>query len=197
MNGEALRAEQGYPVRLLLPGWEANLCVKWLKRLEFGTEPWYCKEETSKYTTLTASGKAVQHFYPLEVNSIVTSPCPEKNWEFLEDGEMVEIQGLAWSGHGKVKAVDLSFDGGKNWVEANLKGLVLTKAWTRFSYMHKFKEGETLLLSSRAVDEAGFVQPTVNQEKKIMGVEGVYHRNSICTWEIMKNGEVNNVQMRS
>ena len=197
MNGEALRAEQGYPVRLLLPGWEANLCVKWLKRLEFGTEPWYCKEETSKYTTLTASGKAIQHFYPLEVNSIVTSPCPEKNWEFLEDGEMVEIQGLAWSGHGKVKAVDLSFDGGKNWVEANLKGLVLTKAWTRFSYMHKFKEGETLLLSSRAVDEAGFVQPTVNQEKKIMGVEGVYHRNSICTWEIMKNGEVNNVQMRS
>jgi sulfane dehydrogenase subunit SoxC len=197
MNGEALRAEQGYPLRLLLPGWEANLCVKWLKRLEFGTEPWYCKEETSKYTTLTASGKAIQHFYPLEVNSIITSPCPEKDWQFLKDGDMVEIEGLAWSGHGKVKAVDLSFDGGVNWVEARLKGLVLPKAWTRFSYMHKFKEGETLLLSSRAVDEAGFVQPTVNQEKKIIGVEGVYHRNSICTWEITKDGEVNNVQMRS
>jgi len=196
MNGEALRAEQGYPLRLLLPGWEANLCVKWLKRLEFGEEPWYCKEETSKYTVLTASGKAIQHFYPLEVNSIITSPCPEKPWTTLEKGEIVEIQGIAWSGHGKVKLVDISFDGGKNWVEAKLKGLVLPKAWTRFSYMYKY-EGKPLLLSSRAIDEAGFMQPTVNQEKKVMGVEGVYHRNSICTWEVTDMGEVNNVQMRS
>ncbi|SHO80988.1 Sulfur oxidation molybdopterin C protein [hydrothermal vent metagenome] len=196
MNGEALREEQGYPLRLLLPGWEANLCVKWLKRLEFGDKPWYCKEETSKYTTLTASGKAIQHFYPLEVNSIITSPCPEKPWTHLKKGDIVEIEGLAWSGHGKIKLVDLSFDGGKNWVEAQLKGLVLPKAWTRFSYIYKY-EGKPLILSSRAMDEAGFVQPTVNQEKKIIGVEGVYHRNSICTWEIKANGEVNNVQMRS
>ncbi len=196
MNGEALREEQGYPIRLFLPGWEANMCVKWLKRLEFGENPWYCKEETSKYTTLTASGKAIQHFYPLEVNSIITSPCPEKPWTDLKKGEMIEIEGIAWSGMGKIKHVDLSFDGGKNWVEAKLKGLVLPKAWTRFSYMYKY-EGKPLLLSSRATDEADVTQPTVNQEKAIIGVEGVYHRNSICTWEVTENGEVNNVQIRS
>ena len=195
-NGEALRPEQGYPVRLLLPGWEANLCVKWLKRLEFSDKPWYAKEETSKYTVLTKTGKAIQHFYPLEVNSIVTSPCPEKPWTDLKKGDLVEIEGLAWSGHGTITHVDLTFDGGRNWVEASLKGLVLPKSWTRFSYMYKY-EGKELLLASRAVDDSDNVQPTVNQEKAVIGVEGVYHRNSICTWEVKANGEVHNVQIRS
>jgi sulfane dehydrogenase subunit SoxC len=195
-NGEALRPEQGYPVRLLLPGWEANLCVKWLKRLEFAAEPWYAKEETSKYTVLTKTGKAIQHFYPLETNSIITSPCPEKPWTDLKIGDLVEIEGIAWSGHGTIKTVDITFDGGKNWVEANLKGLVLPKSWTRFSYMHRY-DGKQLLLASRSIDDTGNVQPTVNQEKEVIGVEGVYHRNSICTWEVTKSGEVNNVQIRS
>jgi sulfane dehydrogenase subunit SoxC len=195
-NGEALRPEQGYPVRLMLPGWEANLCVKWLKRLEFSDKPWYAKEETSKYTALTASGRAIQHFYALEVNSIITSPCPEIPWTDLVKGDLVEIEGLAWSGHGTITNVDITFDGGKNWVEASLKGLVLPKAWTRFSYMYRY-EGKPLLLASRAVDDSDNVQPTVNQEKKVMGVEGVYHRNSICTWEVNAKGEVNNVQLRS
>ena len=114
----------------------------------------------------------------------------------MKKGDIVEIQGLAWSGHGKVKSVDISFDGGKNWVEASLKGLVLPKSWTRFSYIYKY-EGKNILLASRAVDEAGFMQPTINQEKKMVGVQGVYHRNSICTWEVKENGEVHNVQMRS
>ena len=195
-NGEALRDEQGYPVRLLAPGWEANLSVKWLKRLEFGDKPWYAKEETSKYTALTASGKAIQHFYALETNSIITSPCPEIPWTDLKVGDLVEISGLAWSGYGTVKGVDISFDGGKNWVEASLKGLVLPKAWTEFSYMYRY-EGKPLLLASRSYDDSGDVQPTVNQEKKVVGVEGVYHRNAIHTWAISAKGEVNNVQIRS
>jgi sulfane dehydrogenase subunit SoxC len=195
-NGEALRPEQGYPVRLMLPGWEANLCIKYLKRLEFGTEPWYCKEETSKYTVLTKSGKAIQHFYPLEVNSIITSPCPEKPWKDLEIGQMIEIQGIAWSGHGTITNVDISLDGGDNYVEAQLKGMVLPKSWTRFSYMHKY-DGKPMLLQSRSVDDSGNVQPSVSQEKDIIGVEGVYHRNSIVTWEIRKDGSVNNVQVRT
>lgn len=195
-NGEALRPEQGYPVRLMLPGWEANLCIKWLKRLEFGTEPWYCKEETSKYTVLTASGKAIQHFYPLEVNSIITTPCPEKPWSDLKKGDLVEVEGIAWSGHGTIKAVDISFDGGDNYVEASLKGLVLPKSWTRFSYMYRY-EGKPLLLQSRAMDDAGYVQPSISQEKAIIGVEGVYHRNSICTWEVKQDGSVHNVQVRT
>ncbi|WP_321777191.1 sulfite dehydrogenase [Sulfurimonas sp.] len=196
-NGEALRPEQGYPVRLLLPGWEGNLCVKWLKRLEFAAEPWYSKEETSKYTALKPSGKAIQHFYANEVNSTVVSPSPEIPWTHLEDGDIVEIEGLAWSGMGTITLVDLSFDGGKNYVNAKLKGLVLPKSWTRWSYMHTYKKGQTLLLTSRAMDDAGYIQPTIDEEVSVMGVESVYHRNGVETWEVTATGEVNHVQIRS
>ncbi len=196
-NGEALRPEQGYPVRLLLPGWEGNLCVKWLKRLEFASEPFYCKEETSKYTALKPNGKAVQHFYANEVNSTVTSPSPERDWSDLQDGDLVEIEGLAWSGMGTITGVDLSFDGGKTYVEAKLKGLVLPKCWTRWSYMYKYEKGKTLLLTSRAMDDAGYIQPTVDEETGIMGVESVYHRNGVETWEVTPEGKVNHVQIRS
>jgi len=195
-NGEALRPEQGYPIRLLVPGWEGNLCVKWLNRLEFAAEPFYAKEETAKYTALKPSGKAIQHFYPLEVNSIITSPCPEKPWTDLKKGELVEIEGLAWSGQGTIEGVDISFDGGKNWTETSLKGLVLPKSWTRFSFMYRY-EGKPLLLSSRARDDAGHIQPTVKHERAVMGVESVYHRNGIATWEVTEKGEVNNVQVLS
>lgn len=195
-NGEALRPEQGYPIRIVVPGWEANLCVKWLCRLEFASEPFYAKEETSKYTALKHTGKAIQHFYVNEVNSVITSPCPEKPWDELVKGDMVEIEGLAWSGHGTVTTVDVSLDGGKNWVEASLKGLVLEKSWTRFSLMHEYT-GEPMLLSSRAADDAGHIQPTVKNERAAVGIEGVYHRNGIHTWEIDAKGEVTNVQILS
>ena len=217
-NGEALRPEQGYPVRLLLPGWEGNLCVKWLKRLDFADEPWYAKEETSKYTALKPTGKAVQHFYANEVNSTVVTPSPEKPWKGLKEGDMVEIEGLAWSGMGTIKRVDLSFDGGNNYVEANIKGLVLPKCWTRWSYMYKIPKGfkntngKQIILTSRAMDDAGFVQPTIDQEtfgygvakedygkdrNKGVGVESVYHRNAVESWEVNENGEVNHVQIRT
>jgi len=196
-NGEALRPEQGYPVRLLVPGWEGNLCVKWLKRLEFSAEPFYCKEETSKYTALKKSGKAIQHFYANEVNSTVVTPSPEKPWTNLKDGDIVEIEGLAWSGMGTITGVDISFDGGKSYVEAQLKGLILPKSWTRWSYMHTYKKGETLLLTSRAMDDAGYIQPTVDEETGVLGVEGVYHRNGVETWEVTAEGKVNHVQIRS
>jgi sulfane dehydrogenase subunit SoxC len=195
-NGEALRPEQGYPIRLLVPGWEGNLNVKWLSRLEIGDKPWHAKEETSKYTMLMPSGKAIRFFWPMEVNSVITRPCPDKPWTHLKKGDIVEIEGLAWSGHGTIKGVDISFDGGKTWVEASLKGLVLPKAWTRFSYIYKW-EGKPILLSSRAYDDVGNVQPTIDQEVKKMGVENIYHRNAIVTWEVKANGEVNNVQIRS
>ena len=196
-NGEALRPEQGYPVRLLVPGWEGNLCVKWLKRLEFASEPFYCKEETAKYTALRKDGKAIQHFYANEVNSTVTSPSPEIDWSHLEDGDVVEIEGLAWSGMGTITGVDISFDGGKNYEEAKLKGLVLQKSWTRWSIMHTYKKGQKLLLTSRAMDDAGYIQPTIDQEVGIMGVEAVYHRNAVETWEVTETGKVNHVQIRS
>ncbi|HEY9129834.1 MAG TPA: sulfite dehydrogenase [Sulfurovum sp.] len=195
-NGEALRPEQGYPIRVVVPGWEANLCVKWLCRLEFASEPYYAKEETSKYTALKHTGKAIQHFYVNEVNSVITSPCPEKPWTDIKKGEMIEIEGLAWSGHGTITSVDVSFDGGKNWVEASLKGLVLEKSWTRFSIMHEYT-GKPMLLSSRAADDAGHVQPSVKNERAAVGIEGVYHRNGIHTWAIDEKGVVTNVQVLS
>jgi sulfane dehydrogenase subunit SoxC len=130
------------------------------------------------------------------VNSVITAPCPDKPWTELKKGEMVEIEGLAWSGMGTIEGVDISFDGGKNWVEASLKGLVLPKAWTRFSLMYKY-EGKPLLLSSRARDDAGHIQPTVKHEREVMGVESIYHRNGIFTWEVTAKGEVNNVQVLS
>ncbi len=194
-NGEALRPEQGYPVRLLVPGWEGNLNTKWLKRLEFSDKPWHSKEETSKYTMLQKDGRAIQYFWANEVNSVITSPCPEKPWTNLKKGDMIEIEGIAWSGRGTISNVDISFDGGDNWVEANLKGLILPKAWTRFSYIYKW-DGKPILLSSRAVDDTGTVQPTIDQETSKVGVESVYHRNGIQTWEVTSKGEVNNVHIR-
>jgi sulfane dehydrogenase subunit SoxC len=194
-NGEALRPEQGYPLRLLLPGWEGNLNTKWLKRLEFSDKPWHSKEETSKYTMLQKSGKAIQYFWVNEVNSVVTSPCPEKPWTELKIGDMVEIEGLAWSGQGTIKGVDITFDGGNNWVEAKLKGLVLPKSWTRFSYITKW-DGKPLLLASRAIDDMNNVQPTIDEETSVIGVESVYHRNGIVTWQINEKGECNNVHIR-
>jgi len=196
-NGEALRPEQGYPVRLLVPGWEGNLCVKWLRRLDFASEPWYCKEETSKYSVLKPNGKAAQHFYANEVNSTVTSPSPEIDWSDLEDGDIVEIEGLAWSGMGTITSVDISFDGGNNYVEAQLKGLVLPKCWTRWSYMHTYKKGQELLLTSRAMDDAGYIQPTIDQETTVVGVEAVYHRNAVETWKVEKDGKITHVEIRS
>ena len=121
-NGEMLRPEQGYPVRLFNPGWEGNTSVKWLRRLEIGDKPWHHREETSKYTDLMPDGRSRRFSYEQEANSVITSPCPENPWG--QKGSY-EIEGLAWSGRGKIKQVDVSIDGGVTWRPARLKGLVL------------------------------------------------------------------------
>lgn len=190
-NGEMLRPEQGYPVRLLNPGWEGNTSIKWLRRIEVGDQPWYHREETSKYTDLMPDGRARKFSFVQECNSVITSPCPEN--PILSAG-MLEIEGLAWSGRGKIKQVDISLDGGINWVPANLKGLVLDKALTRFSLVTKW-DGQPWLLQSRAVDETDYVQPTLKQLREVRGVESIYHKNSIQTWKVMNTGEVRNVQI--
>ena len=190
-NGEMLRPEQGYPVRLLNPGWEGNTSVKWLRRLEIGDKPWYHREETSKYTDLMPDGRARKFTFVQETNSVITSPCPEK--PLVQKG-FLEIEGLAWSGRGKIKQVDVSFDGGVNWVSAKLKGLVLDKALTRFSLVTKW-DGQPWLLQSRAIDETGYVQPTLSQLREVRGGNSIYHKNSIHTWKVASTGEVTNVQI--
>lgn len=190
-NGEMLRPEQGYPLRLLNPGWEGNTSIKWLRRLEIGDKPWYHREETSKYTDLMADGRARKFTFVQETNSVITNPCPEK--PIIRNG-LIEIEGIAWSGRGKIKQIDISFDGGVSWVPANLKGLVLDKALTRFSLVTKW-DGQPWLLQSRAIDETGYVQPTLGQLRESRGTNSIYHKNSIHTWKVAANGGVTNVQV--
>ncbi|MFN2275465.1 MAG: sulfite dehydrogenase [Anaerolineales bacterium] len=190
-NGEPLRPEQGYPVRIFNPGWEGNTSVKWLRRLEVGDEPWYHREETSKYTDLMADGRARKMSFVQEGNSVVTFPCPERP---LKEKGRYEIEGLAWSGHGKIKHVDVSFDGGVNWRRARLKGLVLPKALTRFSLDWTW-DGSPAFIQSRSVDETGYVQPTYAQLREARGLSSIYHKNAIHTWRLHADGTVTNVQI--
>ena len=199
-NGEPLRPEQGYPVRLFNPGWEGNTMIKWLRRLEIGDKPYYQREETSKYTDLLypydedrkhLRGKAYEFSFTMEAKSVITFPCPEK--PLKSHGKYV-LEGIAWTGTGKIKAVDVSFDGGISWVEAPLKGVVLDKCWTRFAIPFEWK-GQELLIQSRALDQTGYVQPTYDQLRGVRGVNSVYHNNAIHTWQILKSGEVQSVQL--
>jgi sulfane dehydrogenase subunit SoxC len=190
-NGEPLRPEQGYPIRLINPGWEGNTCVKWLRRLEIGDKPWYHREETSKYTDLLADGRPRKFSFVQECNSVVTFPCPEKP---LRDKGRYEVEGLAWSGKGKIKRVDVSFDGGVNWRPARLKGLILPKALTRFGLDWEW-DGSPALIQSRAIDETGYVQPTYTQLRDARGSSSIYHKNAIHTWRLHENGQVSNVQI--
>jgi sulfane dehydrogenase subunit SoxC len=191
MNGEALRTEQGYPVRLVVPGWEGNMWVKWLRRLEVGDQPWHTHEETSKYTSLMTDGRARRFSFIMDAKSVVTNPSPEA--PLLVKGRNI-ISGLAWSGRGVIKRVDVTLDGGKNWQEARIDGPVLDKSLTRF-YVDFNWQGEELMIQSRAHDETGYVQPTKDELRKVRGVNNVYHNNGIQTWLVRGNGETENVEI--
>ncbi|HYD65482.1 sulfite dehydrogenase [Azospirillum sp.] len=190
-NGERLRPGQGYPIRLVLPGYEGNMWVKWLRRLEVGDEPWYTRWETSKYTDLLPTGKAIRFSFVQEANSVITAPSPEKP---LNGPGPYVIRGLAWSGNGRIARVDVSTDGGKNWVQAPLQEPVLPKALTRF-YLPWRWDGGSALLQCRAIDETGYVQPTIEALRKVRGRNAIYHNNSIVTWLVNTTGEVENVQV--
>ena len=191
MNGEMLRPEQGYPVRLVVPGWEGNVWVKWLRRIKVGDAPWHAREETSKYTDLLADGRARRFTFVMDAKSVITSPSPQAP---LAAKGFTVISGLAWSGRGRIARVDVSLDGGRNWRAARLDGLVLDKAVTRF-YAETAWNGEELLLQSRAIDETGYVQPTKAELRKVRGQNSIYHNNGIQTWHVLRNGEVENVEV--
>jgi len=190
-NGERLRPEQGYPLRLLVPGWEGNMWIKWLRRIEVGDMPWHTREETSKYTDVMADGKARQFTWAMDAKSVITDPCPEKP---MRRQGYHPITGLAWSGRGAIKRVDVSVDGGKNWHAARLDTPVLAKCLTRF-YLDWNWSGEEVLLESRAMDETGYVQPSIVELRKVRGENSIYHNNSIQTWLVNASGEVENVQI--
>ena len=191
-NGEALRKEHGYPVRLCVPGWEGNMWVKWLRRLELGDEPWEQREETSKYTDTLADGTSRKFTWVMDAKSVITSPSPQA--PITHGTGPVVITGLAWSGRGNITRVDVTVDGGKTWKEARLVPHGNDKAMHRFYFDHIW-DGSEMLLQSRAIDSTGYVQPTKTQLRAVRGLNSVYHNNCIQTWWVKPNGEAENVEI--
>lgn len=193
-NGEALRKEHGYPVRLVVPGWEGNMWVKWIRRIEVLDGPMESREETSKYTDLLDDGVARKWTWAMDAKSVVTSPSPQAPITHGK-GPLV-ISGLAWSGRGAITRVDVSKDGGKTWQTARLAKPGETKALTRF-YLDTEWDGEEMLLQSRAMDDTGYIQPTKDQLREVRGMNSVYHNNGIQTWLVNASGEAENVEVSS
>ncbi|MET0720231.1 MAG: sulfite dehydrogenase [Tardiphaga sp.] len=188
-NGERVRPSNGYPVRLLLPGFEGNMNVKWLRRLKLTADPAMTKDETSKYTILLKDEKAWQFVFPMEVKSVITRPSPGLT---LRGPGFYEISGQAWSGNGSIRQVDVSADGGRSWAPAALQGPILPKAPVRFRAAWQW-DGGPAVLQSRATDDTGMVQPTRAQFGDERGLRGVYHYNAIASWRIDEKGEASNV----
>ena len=191
-NGEALRKEHGYPARLVVPGWEGNLWVKWIRRIEVMDGPVESREETSKYTDTLADGMSRKWTWVMDAKSVVTSPSPQAPVTHGH-GPLV-ITGMAWSGHGRITRVDVSKDGGRSWETARLAADPGNKAVVRF-YLDTVWAGEEMFLQSRAMDETGYVQPTKAQLREVRGLNSVYHNNGIQTWWIKPTGEAENVEV--
>ena len=192
-NGEALRPEQGYPLRLIVPGWEGNIHIKWLGRIMVTDEPFMTREESAIYTDLMPDGKARWFSFVMEAKSVITRPSGE---QVLEGRGFYEISGLAWSGRGRITRVEVSADDGKTWADAQLNDPVLSKAATRFSMPWKWDGGEAAL-QSRCTDETGYVQPTREQLISVRGLhagpDGFNHYNGIKTWFVHRDGKVSHV----
>jgi len=192
MNGEALRPEQGFPLRLVVPGWEGNMWIKWLRRLEVGDKPWHHREETSKYTDLLDDGRARRFTWVMDAKSVITNPSPQA--PITHGPGPTVLTGVAWSGHGTIPQVDVTTDGGKNWHKARISGPSLDKSMHRFYYEFDW-DGSELLLQSRAHDSTGYVQPTKDELRAVRGTNSIYHNNGIQTWYVNKEGVVENVEI--
>ena len=188
-NGERIRPSNGYPLRLLLPGYEGNMNVKWLRRIKVTEGPTMTKDETSKYTISLPDGKALQFVFPIEAKSVITRPSPGLA---MKGVGLYEITGLAWSGYGKIAKVEVSADGGKSWAPALLNEPVLAKALTRFRVAWRWNGGPAIL-QSRATDDSGYVQPTRARLIADRGIRTIYHFNGIASWAVGENGEVTHV----
>lgn len=190
-NGEMLRPEQGYPLRLIVPGVQGVSWVKYLRRIKVGDMPFATKDEAVHYIDLQPGGQHRQYTSIQECKSVVTTPS---GGQVLLDKGFYNITGLAWSGRGKVKKVDVSVDGGRNWRTARIESPTLPKALTRFN-LDWVWDGKPAIIQSRATDETGFVQPTYKQLRTVRGTRSIYHNNAIQSWLVQESGEVKNVQV--
>lgn len=191
-NGERLRPENGYPVRLLLPCWEGIVNVKWLRQLTLVEEPAMTRDETAQYTDLLPSGKARQFSFPMQAKSLITSPSV--GMTLPDNPGIYQVTGLAWSGNGKISKVDVSADGGKTWVEAELQDPILDKAFTRFSLPWQW-QGQYAVLQSRATDETGYQQPTREALITERGDNSFFHYNAIVSWEVNEDGQISHIYL--
>ena len=190
MNGEMLRPENGYPLRLVVPGVQGVSWVKYLRRIKVGDQPFFTKDEELHYIDLMPDGTYRQFTSVQECKSVITTPSGSQT---LLDKGFYNITGLAWSGRGKVKRVDVSVDGGRNWRTARLEGPNLSKALTRFNIDWVW-DGSPAILQSRAVDDTDYVQPKINQLRAVRGTKSIYHNNAIQSWRVAETGDVSNVQ---
>jgi sulfane dehydrogenase subunit SoxC len=191
MNGEMLRPENGYPLRLVVPGVQGVSWVKYLRRIEVGDQKWGTKDEAIHYVDHMPDGTHRQYTGIQECKSVITSPSGSQT---LLDRGYYNVSGLAWSGRGAIKRVDVSVDGGRNWRTARLEGPILPKACTRFNIDWVW-DGKPAILQSRAIDSTGYVQPKINQLRAVRGTRSIYHQNAIQSWLVSENGEVSNVQV--
>lgn len=189
-NGEMLRPENGYPLRLVVPGAQGVSWVKWLRRVELGDMPYGAKDEAIHYVDLMPDGTHRQYTTIQECKSVITTPS---GGQTLIDQGYFTISGLAWSGRGRIVRVDLSLDGGVNWTEATLQTPVMSKCLTRFTLPWRWS-GEAAILQSRAIDETGYVQPSLSELRQVRGSRSIYHNNAIQSWQVEPSGEVSNVQ---
>ena len=187
-NGEALRPEQGYPLRLLLPGWEGNINVKWLARLKIVDKPYYTRWETATYSDLMPDGSSRIFTYAMDAKSIITRPSGGQK---LPGAGVYELTGLAWSGRGAIRRVEVTTDGGKRWQTAELQAPVLPKAFTRFRLSWSWDGLETIL-RSRCTDDTGYVQPSHAELIAVRGLNSAYHNNGIQSWKVMADGTIQN-----
>lgn len=188
-NGERLRPSNGYPMRLFLPGWEGNMCVKWLRTIKVVDQPSMTKDETSKYSDLQKDGMTRLFTFPMGVKSVITSPSPGLT---MGQPGIYQVSGIAWTGAGKIRRVEVSADGGASWADAALDEHVLSKCLTRFRSAWRWDGGPATLLS-RATDEKGNVQPTRAAVLQDRSSAAFYHYNAIQAWKVAPGGEVTNV----
>lgn len=188
-NGEALRPEQGYPLRLIVPGWEGNVNIKWLGQVKVVERPYMTAYETGHYTDLMPDGKARQFTFVMEAKSVITRPAGGQQ---LGGKGFYEISGLAWSGRGRVTRVEVSIDGGKTWKDAELNLPILPKALTRFRLPWQW-DGNPTSLQSRCADETGYVQPTREEIIAVRGLHATDHYNGVKIWYVKADGRISHV----
>lgn len=184
-NGEPLRQGTGYPVRLLLPGFEGNMCVKWLRRLEVTSRATFTRNETAKYTDPLPDGTVRYFSFLMDAKSVITAPSypakVSKGWW--------PVSGIAWTGRGKITRVEVSTDSGTSWHDAQLQTPSLDRSHVRFVHMWNW-DGTPTRLMSRATDETGYVQPALSEFKRARGSGTDYHFNAIRSWDVTVDGSV-------